>query len=549
MIIRKIRSEDILSELIGVGADTKSFEHFIRKGETFVYKLYDVDSRAANILKQEFLSLGGDVALHRDVAGFKIKKTDCLVIGTLKIFKGVLDKLEKEPYFGLGKIKDLLKEVLEKKKLPVLNIRGHEFDFNKRHFIMGVLNVTPDSFSDGGKFLNPQSALEHAKKMIEEGADIIDIGGESTRPGAEAVTENEELSRVIPLIKGIRKFSDIPISIDTYKSKVAWESLNSGADILNDISGLRFDRKMIEVAHEYNAPVIVMHIKGTPKDMQKNPSYRDLMRELLEYFEERISTLRSSGIDKIIIDPGVGFGKGYEDNLTIVRNLSEFSVFNLPILVGLSRKSFIGKTLDNRDVSERLFGTISANVLALVNGAHILRVHDVKPHKDLLKIFEAVSEPWKKERIFIAIGTNLGNKEENIQKAIKLISEGGVKIVKTSSLYETEPYGNIDQPDFLNAVIEVETDLSPEELLKVLLSIEGSMGRVRREKWGPRIIDLDIIFYGDRIVKEENLTIPHPDMQNRDFVLKPLSEIAGEYIHPVLNKTVNDLLKFLKKEK
>jgi dihydropteroate synthase len=227
--------------------------------------------------------------------------------------------------------------------------------------------------------------------MISEGADIIDIGGESTRPGAQSISEDEEKRRVIPVIEEIRKFSDIPISIDTYKSAVAREAVQSGADFINDISGLRFDTEMVNVAMDHKIPVIVMHIKGTPRDMQKNPFYEDLMRELLEYFEERINTLNKAGVDKIIIDPGIGFGKRLEDNLKIIKNLNEFSIFNLPVMIGVSRKSFIGNILD-RTVEERLTGTIAANAMTLLNGANILRVHDVKPHKELIKMFEAINQ-------------------------------------------------------------------------------------------------------------------------------------------------------------
>ena len=390
MIIRKISKSELIKELTKTGVDEKAFGIIERKSETIIFKIHDIDARGANILKQEFLSKGGDVALHKSVASFKIPRTDAILIGTVKTYQEVIKNLALEPYFGLNEIKEALEKTITKSPFSLFEIREKVFDFNKSHYIMGILNVTPDSFSDGGKFLDIKSALNHAKEMISEGADIIDIGGESTRPGAESINEEEELNRIIPVIKGLRKINnDIIISIDTYKSRIAKEALENGADLINDISGLRFDPLMVNAARDSKVPVIIMHIKGTPRDMQKNPHYDDLIRELLEYFEERIDTLNKAGIDKIIIDPGIGFGKNPEDNLNIIKNLSEFTVFNLPVLVGISRKSFIGH-ITGEPVDKRLTGTLAANAIALMNGANIIRVHDVKPHKDLIKMFEAI---------------------------------------------------------------------------------------------------------------------------------------------------------------
>jgi dihydropteroate synthase len=390
MIIRKISKSELIKELVKTGVDEKAFGIIERKSETIIFKIHDIDARGANILKQEFLSKGGDVAVHKSVASFKIPRTDAILIGTVKTYQEVIKNLALEPYFELNEIKDALEKAITKSPFPLFKIRGKVFDFNKSHYIMGILNVTPDSFSDGGKFLDIKSALNHAKEMISEGADIIDIGGESTRPGAESISEEAELNRIIPVIKGLRKINnDIIISIDTYKSKIVKEALENGADLINDISGLRFDHLMVNVARDSKVPVIIMHVKGTPRDMQKNPHYDDLIRELLEYFNERINALNKAGIEKIVIDPGIGFGKNPEDNLNIIKNLSEFTVFNLPVLVGISRKSFMGLVL-NEPVENRLFGTMTANAIALMNGANIIRVHDVKPHKDLIKIFEAI---------------------------------------------------------------------------------------------------------------------------------------------------------------
>jgi dihydropteroate synthase len=390
MIIRKIEFEDLKEELKKIGVDEKAYSIFEKKSETMILKIYGLDSRGANILKQEFLSKGGDVAVHKNVASFKTLRTDALLIGTEKTFQSIIKKLEYEPYFGLDEVREAVEKSICKRAIPQITIREKTFNFNRYRYLMGALNITPDSFSDGGKYIKIKNALNHAREIIAEGAEIIDIGGESTRPGSTPVDEKEELKRVIPIIEKLRKENgEIIISIDTYKSSVAREALKNGADMINDISGLTFDENMVDVANSYNAPVVVMHIKGTPRDMQKRASYEDIMKELLEYFEKRINELTEDGIKKIIIDPGIGFAKTKEHNLKIIRNLMELRVFNLPILIGISKKSFIGSILD-KTVDERENGTIATNAIALQNGAHILRVHNVRQHRELIKIFEAV---------------------------------------------------------------------------------------------------------------------------------------------------------------
>ena len=227
--------------------------------------------------------------------------------------------------------------------------------------------------------------------MAEEGADIIDVGGESTRPGSNPLTVEEELFRVTPVIEALSKEIDIPISIDTYKAKVAKEALDAGAQMINDISALRFDPEMKKVAAEYNVPIVLMHIKGTPRNMQENPWYEDVIGEITEYLREGIKIATDAGIDpdKIIIDPGIGFGKRLEDNLNILKNLKKFSILECPILMGCSRKSFIGKILD-LPVEERLEGSLAAMAVAIMNGANIIRVHDVKESKRVTNIIDAI---------------------------------------------------------------------------------------------------------------------------------------------------------------
>ena len=248
----------------------------------------------------------------------------------------------------------------------------------KQSLIMGILNITPDSFSDGGDFFEKNIAIDRALEMVEQGADIIDIGGESTRPFSDSVSLKEEISRVIPVIEGICKESDVCISIDTTKSKVASEALDAGASLINDISAMEIDPSMVDVALKFNCPIVLMHMKGIPKNMQDNPQYQSLISDIKEYLLARIDFVVSKGIDrnKIIIDPGIGFGKTVENNFEIINNLDQFVKMNFPVLLGASRKSFIGVSL-NLPENDRLEGSIAANIIGLQKGAKIFRVHDV----------------------------------------------------------------------------------------------------------------------------------------------------------------------------
>lgn len=260
--------------------------------------------------------------------------------------------------------------------------------------IMGILNVTPDSFSDGGKFLSLEEAVVQAKKMIKEGADIIDVGGESSRPGAEPVSPEGELRRVIPVIQKIREQSDISISIDTTKSIVAAQAIEAGATMINDISAGTVDPEMFSVAAQYRVPICLMHMKGKPQTMQENPYYEDVVGEVKEYLRERIAAAMDFGIkkEKILIDPGIGFGKRVEDNLALLKNLDQFQDLGCPILIGTSRKSFIGE-ITGAEVDQRLPGSLASLGFAYQKGASIFRVHDVAETKQFLQVLKAVTHP------------------------------------------------------------------------------------------------------------------------------------------------------------
>jgi dihydropteroate synthase len=267
-----------------------------------------------------------------------------------------------------------------RKKIPnILRCRHFEFDLSKKTYVMGVLNITPDSFSDGGKFLDADSACQRALEIEGQGADIIDIGGESSRPGSTPVSAKEEIRRVVPVLKRLKKLLNIPISIDTTKSVVAEAALSEGASIVNDISGLHKDKGIADLCAKYSAGLIIMHMKGEPRTMQKRPSYKNLLKEIREYLGQGIKIATSYGVkrESIIIDPGIGFGKTLNHNIRILKELSYFKNMGPAILVGLSRKSFMGKLL-GLDVGKRLVPTIAANSIAIYNGANIIRVHDVK---------------------------------------------------------------------------------------------------------------------------------------------------------------------------
>jgi len=255
---------------------------------------------------------------------------------------------------------------------------------------MGILNVTPDSFSDGGAYFRSEDAVQHGLRMVEEGADFIDVGGESTRPGSDAITVEEELRRVLPVIEQLTKRVDVPISIDTYKSEVAGQALNAGAVIVNDITGLHGDTNMVNVIAQHHASVVLMHIKGMPKTMQEHPHYENLLEEICSHLNEGIQKAQQKGIEQIIVDPGIGFGKTLEHNLEIIRELKTFQRFGYPVLVGPSRKTFLGKILD-LPVTERLEGTAAAVAISIMNGANVIRVHDVKEMKRVAKVVDTVN--------------------------------------------------------------------------------------------------------------------------------------------------------------
>ncbi len=374
-----------------VGVDASGVRLMEGKALHFNLKVEGINPRTANLLKQEMLSLGGDAAVDNRGLDCSIKLTDAILMGTQKQFEKLILKLDRYPTLQpLGRLLSETHQNICKTAYP-LRFRKHTFTLGKKTLLMGILNVTPDSFSDGGLYLEKDKAIAHGLRMVEEGADILDIGGESSRPGSKPVGVDEELQRVIPVIEGLATQVDIPISIDTTKSIVAEEAVKAGAQMINDISGLHFDPSLAEVAAKEDVPLILMHIRGTPETMQKDVHYRSLFSEMLQYLKESIQTAESLGVDpgQIIIDPGIGFGKTAEDNLLIIKNLSELRILGKPILLGTSRKSFLGKIL-NADATERLEGTLSSIAIGIMNGAHIIRCHDVLQATKAIAVADAI---------------------------------------------------------------------------------------------------------------------------------------------------------------
>jgi len=384
-------------EIAAVGADEAGCRFMSPKAVFRVLKIYGMESRQANIIKQEMLSRGGEAAVARGVVDGSVDKSDVLLMGTLKQYGLLVNKLKAQP-FGLkevaGEIAEVL-EIYEGKGPRVLKCRDKELTLGKRTLVMGILNVTPDSFSDGGRYSSPDAAFERALQMVEEGADIIDLGGESTRPGHEPVSPEEEMARVLPVLERLVDCVAVPISIDTSKAEVARRALEAGAHIINDQRALLGDARMAGVVAEYDAPVVMMH-------KQQGTEYRELIGDIIDYFQKSIDIAVEAGVDKgkIILDPGFGgiaFGKTPKKDLELIKRLGELRVFGMPLLLGTSRKSTIGKVLD-LPVDERLEGTAATVALGIAYGVDIVRVHDVKEMVRVVRMSDAIVRGWNGEK-------------------------------------------------------------------------------------------------------------------------------------------------------
>jgi dihydropteroate synthase len=401
--------------------------------------------------------------------------------------------------------------------------------------LMGILNVTPDSFSDGGRHLDAVAAAARAKAMVAEGAAIVDVGGESTRPGHLPVSAEEELRRVAPVLEALSGQVDAPISIDTGKAVVAREAARLGASVINDVWGLQRDPGMADAVAETGSAVVVMHNRERADDRI------DILDDVEQFFERSLRLAAGSGVPfgRILLDPGIGFGKTPGQNHSCIWNLDRFRCFGAPILVGLSRKSFIGR-ITGAEVEKRLPGTLAADAIALMRGASVLRVHDVADNRAALEIFKALSaaavpaaapKDDGRARIVLALGGNVGDKALSLRRALRAIAgEPGIELIRVSRLYRTAPWGKTDQDWFVNACALGLTRLAPEALLERMKALEVDLGRVSTERWGPRVIDIDLIAYDEIALKTGRLTLPHPELFNRAFVLVPLAEIAPDLV-------------------
>ena len=374
--------DDAAREMEKIGVSPGGIRAMAGKMQTVVIKIAGADVPTAHIIKQQMLAIGGDAAVAKGVLTHEVDTTDILVMGTHVQLQELSRKLSYQP-FDLPHLGERIAHVLgavAPSRRSLLLAGDYTLDLGERVHLMGILNVTPDSFSDGGLYMRPTEAVDRALEMAAEGADIIDVGGQSSRPGSKPVSEEDELARVVPVVERLRSEWDGPISIDTSRSRIAERALDAGASIVNDISAFSTDPRMAEVTARHGAACVLMHMRGTPETMQENPEYVDLMGEIVRYLTDALDRARNAGVeeDRMVIDPGLGFGKTTEHNLAILRHLPEIGALGKPILVGPSRKSFIGSVLD-LPTGDRLEGTLATAAYAVAQGARILRVHDVAP--------------------------------------------------------------------------------------------------------------------------------------------------------------------------
>ncbi len=368
----------IKNEMVLMGVDPAGINIMEGKARHLLVRIDDVDLRAALILKQDMLSLGGEAALSRKAAGLSIRTTPVLLMGTSKQIRELVSKLEGQP-FQLAETSRRIEELLDNIDHGSRFVVGNQDLLHQgKTAVMGILNVTEDSFSDGGDFIQREKAVAKGLEMTAQGADIIDVGGESTRPGSKPVGVDEELDRVLPVIRDLAEHGVNCISVDTTKSEVARKAVEAGASIINDISGMTFDPGMLTVAADSGASVILMHTRGRPETMQNNIDYDDLMGEICSFLETSMDAAVKEGIapDKICLDPGIGFGKSLEQNLELISRIGEIRSLGAAVMVGVSRKSFIGR-LTGASVGQRVPGSIGAAVAAVLKGADMVRVHDV----------------------------------------------------------------------------------------------------------------------------------------------------------------------------
>lgn len=391
-MIYRIPECNLVQELKNVGVNPASIEIFMNKAAILPLKILKVRTPAANIIKQEMLACGGDCAVHACCITCSREHSDILLLGTLKHYRHILGKLGQMNYFGIAQISMRLSHFLSRQETVTELADGRKLVYD-RVAVMGIINVTPDSFYSDSRATQISAVLSQAGKMLEDGAQILDIGGESTRPGAAAVTEEEEKARIVPVVRELRKqYPQAILSVDTYNASTAEEAIFCGADIINDISAATADPTMEEVVLRNRVPIIIMHIGAEISNMHTVANYNNVVEEVAEYLFDRAAKLESMGIgrEKVIIDPGIGFAKNVGHNLKLMQGLSQLAGNGYPVLLAASRKSTIGSVLGGLPSDERLYGTIATSCQAVYSGANLIRVHDVKENVQAVRMLEAV---------------------------------------------------------------------------------------------------------------------------------------------------------------
>jgi len=386
-VLDSVAGDEVLAELWARGADKDVVQAVLRRGLCRAMLVGPLPFEEAQALRQAVKQAGATAVLAKPAGRADPARVEVVVMGAMEQLAAAAAGMRGE----VGSRMEQARRNFVAPAQRVLRCRGRQLPLGEKTLIMGIVNVTPDSFSGDGLGGDAQAAIAHGKRMVSEGADILDIGGESTRPGSEPVSVEQELGRVLPVLEALAAEVDVPISIDTYKSSVAKRALASGASIANDISGLHADEEMAGVVAGAGAAVVVMHIRGAPRDMQQDPRYADVIGEISDYLEEGIARAEAAGLtrDQIVVDPGIGFGKKLEHNLEILRRLREFRCLGCPVMVGTSRKSMIGMILD-LPVEQRLEGTAATVALAIQAGADIVRVHDVKKMARVARVADAI---------------------------------------------------------------------------------------------------------------------------------------------------------------
>lgn len=393
------RPQELRAEMAALGVHARAVDWLADKARFRAVRLENVDGRAAALLKQEMLAIGADCAVHQRVASFNADPAVVVLLGSRRHYERLGERAQGQAFGLEGMAGEALAAVegFDGERTPGLCCGERELALGERTLLMGIINVTPDSFSGDGLSGDAEAAIQQARRFAEEGADILDVGGESTRPGSGGVSVEEELERVLPVIERLAGELDCVVSIDTSKPEVARLAVAAGATMINDVYGLRAEG-MIETVAETGLPAVIMHMQGAPRTMQEAPHYDDVIADIYGFLAERVETAVAGGVERsqLLVDPGIGFGKTVNHNLEILRRLREFKSLGLGVLIGASRKSTIGKVLD-LPAEERIFGSAAACALAIANGADIIRVHDVTEMKQVAQMTDAILHGWQGE--------------------------------------------------------------------------------------------------------------------------------------------------------